>query len=221
MSAQPPQSSHVVGIDLSGPANANATAVAAFRIQGEKLTLVEWAVGDGDGLILERIRQWTSEGSVTVGIDAPLSYNDGGGDRPGDKRLRAAIVDKGLRPGTVMPPTLNRMVYLTVRGIVVARLLQTLEPCPLIVEVHPSATLVLRGAPVQQLLSYKQDEQTRTELLTWLECHGVEGVATIHCPTDHLVAACASALAAWKWATGQLVWVQRADPPLHPFDFAC
>src|SRR5688572_17571715 len=94
----------VVGIDLSGPANPADTAVAAFRAEHDRLVLVEAVKGADDHAILSLFRGWASAQQVVAGIDAPLSYNVGGGDRPGDARLRAAIVTAGLRPGTVMPP---------------------------------------------------------------------------------------------------------------------
>ena len=183
----------VVGIDLSGPANSADTAMVAFQVQSDKLLVAESVAGADDHLILGRFRQWTSEDEVVTGIDAPLSYNVGGGDRPGDTGLRAAIIAAGLRPGTVMAPTFNRMAYLTLRGISLSRLLQTLNPrTPSIVEVHPSASMALRGGPVQHVLVFKQDENARWELLNWLESQGLEGVAIASTPSDHYVAACAT-----------------------------
>ena len=84
--------------------------------------VAESLVGANDHLILGRFRQWISEDEVVSGLDARLSYNIGGGDRPGDAALRAAIIAAGLRPGTVMAPTFSRMAYLTLRGITVSRL---------------------------------------------------------------------------------------------------
>jgi len=213
---------YVIGIDLSGPANAADTAIVSFQLQGDKLLLSEALSGADDHSILGRFQQWATEENVVAGIDAPLSYNVGGGDRPGDARLRAAIIAAGLRSGTVMPPTLNRMVYLTLRGIAVSRLLQTIEPrTPSIVEVHPSATIALRGGPIQHALVFKADVNARWGLLNWLEGQGLKGIATIEAPSAHYVAACACALAAWKWSIGQSSWVEVASPPIHPFDFAC
>ena len=213
---------YVVGIDLSGPANKADTAVVAFQLQGERLLLTEAISGADDHSILGRFQLWVTEEDVVTGIDAPLSYNVGGGDRPGDARLRAAIIGAGLRPGTVMAPTFNRMVYLTLRGIAVSRLLQTLEPrMPSIVEVHPSATIALRGGPVQHALVYRADGNARREILNWLEGQGLEGVTAIETPSAHYLDACACALAAWKWSVAQPIWVERALQPIHPFDFAC
>jgi predicted nuclease with RNAse H fold len=222
LSAAPEALMIVVGIDLSGPANDAATAVVAFQGQGDRLVVSEVVAGADDLVIEARFRKWAANADVVAGIDAPLSYNVGGGDRPGDARLRTAIIAAGLRPGTVMAPTLNRMVYLTLRGVAISRMLQTLKPrVPAIVEVHPSATMALRGGPAQHVIRFKQDENARGQLLHWLESQGLEGVAAVDVPSDHYVAACASALAAWKWSAGQPVWVERATLPIHPFDFAC
>ena len=213
---------YVVGIDLSGPSNKDDTAVVAFRMQKDRLQLVEAHCGVDDHFLFDLFQQWTVREEVVAGIDAPLSYNVGGGDRPGDTRLRTAIIAAGLLPGSVMVPTLTRMVYLTLRGMAVARLLQALAPRnPSIVEVHPGAAFALRGGPVQQILSFRKEKQARYNLLLWLERQGVEGVSTSDDPGSHYVAACSCALAAWKWSLNQSVWIEEAAPPFHPFDFAC
>lgn len=212
----------VVGIDLAGPGNAENTAVVAFRQQGDALQLAETLLGADDKAILEGFLRWNAGSKVVAGLDAPLSYNAGGGDRPGDARLRKAGIAAGLRPGSVMTPLFNRMVYLTLRGIAVARLLQSLTPNPpAIVEVHPGVTLALRGAPITDVLALKQSSDARQRLLVWLEQQGLQGASRLEGANDHCVMACAAALAAWKWASGQAVWIKRAIPPFHPFDFAC
>lgn len=214
---------YVVGIDLSGPSNSADTAMVNFLVDDHRLVIRETVLGAGDQAIIGKLTDLASEDEeVVVGLDSPLSYNVGGGDRPGDARLRSAIVEVGLRSGAVMPPTMNRMVYLTLRGVSVARLVKSIKlRTPGIVEVHPGATMALRGAPVEQVIAFKKDERARRELLEWLEHQGLEGAATANTPSDHYVAACAGALAAWKWSRNELVWVERADPPIHPFDFAC
>jgi len=58
-------------------------------------------------------------------------------------------------------------------------------------------------------------------LLTWLERQGLKSVADINGPNDHYVAACASALAAWKWHQKKSVWIHPSEHPVHPFDYAC
>ncbi|MCS6864490.1 MAG: DUF429 domain-containing protein [Gemmataceae bacterium] len=217
-----PTALQVVGIDLAGPANARDSVMVQFHTHGDTLQLGEVHPGADDQSIWERCCRWATQSPIVVGLDAPLSYNVGGGDRPGDARLRHALASVGLRPGTVMPPTLHRMAYLTLRGLAVARLLQTITPrVPAIVEVHPGAALALRGAPALAVQTFKHQPRRRRELLRWLENQGLKGVARLRAPSDHVVAACAAALAAWQWQLGQAVWHEPAAPPFHPFDYAC
>lgn len=212
----------VIGIDLSGPCNAADTAVAAFRANGRRLVLQERLVGADDAAIAALIARARPDADLVVGLDAPLSYNDGGGDRPADRLLRARAVAAGLPSGTVMPPTLTRMAYLTLRGITVARIVTTIAGARArIVEVHPGAACVLRGAPVEIVRALKSSAAARHELLRWLEGEGLEGIGGGPDPGDHFVAACAAALAAWKWSLGTPVWIHPADPPWHPYDMAC
>jgi len=159
-------------------------------------------------------------GSVWVGIDAPLSYNPGGGLRPADRFLKQRTIAAGLHPGSVMPPTFNRMVYLTLRGISVARnLLSIPNWTGGIVEVHPGASFALRGAPIEWVRGYKSEMSARLELLSWLNGHGMSRLSQDD-PSDHYVASCAAALAAWKWKEGSSTWVEKAVHPEHPFDFS-
>lgn len=175
----------------------------------------------GDKEIYHSIKHFHQAGDLVVGIDAPLSYNPGGGDRPFDSDLRKKIVAAGLKSGSVMTPTMTRMAYLTLRGISVARMLLTISKKIKIVEVHPGATLALRGASIKDVLSFKKSGRSRRNLLRWLEDQGLRNIGTFKGPTDHYVAACACALAAWKWHEQKSVWLQKASPPFHPFDFAC
>lgn len=211
----------VVGIDLSGPSNAADTAVTVFESCEAGLRLQTTSSDVSDTKLLQMIQPITPYSEVVVGIDAPLSYNDGGGDRPADRRLRQRIQQAGLAAGSVMPPTMTRMAYLTLRGLAVARLLSGLPNPPSLVEVHPGAAMALRGASVKDIKSMKKEASARRRLLRWLEDQGLEGVAAAKMPIDHYVASCAAALAAWRWGQHQPEWIHPADPPLHPYDFAC
>lgn len=212
----------VCGIDLSGPTNTRDTAVASFRIHDGQALRIDAALGAGDEALLAHVRGLLAvDGRVVVALDAPLSYNPGGGDRAADRDLRAHLSAAGLRAATVMPPTMTRMVYLTLRGMGVARLLATLAPAPQILEVHPAGALALHGASPVDVLALKRDRAARQRLLAWLEGQGMQGAAEGPADSDHLVAAQAAALAAWRWAEGRPAWVAPAQPPLHPFDYAC
>jgi predicted nuclease with RNAse H fold len=211
----------VLGIDLAGPSNRAATAAALFSVRGEDLECRSLHEGLDDRDLADLLEtEVPAEAGLIAGLDAPLSYNPGGGDRPGDCELRRRLVASGLSPGTVMVPTMSRMVYLTLRGVVIARLLAVLRPGCRVVEVHPAGALVLRGAPVADIHALKKSAKSRHSLLAWLGDHGLDGLPAT-ATSDHAVAACAAALAAWQWQRGQSCWTCPADPPVHPFDFAC
>ena len=214
--------SHVAGLDLSGPCNAADTSLVLFASEDRHLRFVRMVRGADDRIILETLSEFAQKQSLTVGIDAPLSYNIGGGDRPGDRCLRRRLVRSGLKPGSVMPPTLTRMAYLTLRGMAVARMLEQAAACPIrIVEVHPGAAMALRGAPVRDVLEYRSSRQSRMNLLKWLNSRGLRNLPVEEPGRNHDVAASAAALAAWQWHCNQCVWLFPAAPPHHPYDFAC
>ena len=211
----------VIGIDLAGPANAAETAVACFEGAGAGLVLHSFVPAASDGDIVRVVAALAPRPTV-VGLDAPLSYNDGGGDRPGDRALRGRIIAAGLRSGSVMAPTFTRMAFLTLRGIGVARALQLAGASDLrLVEVHPGAAFALHGAPITDVRNFRRTRAARKRLLRWLGAQGVHGLTPALAASSHLVAACGAAFAACKWSDGKSAWSCRASPPLHPFDFAC
>lgn len=212
----------VVGIDLSGPANPADTSAMAFDVRDGRLTLAQRIRCADDARLLELVAGAAVNGPIAVGIDAPLSYNMGGGDRPGDRRLRKRLIHSGMLPGSVMAPTLTRMAYLTLRGIALARMLGALAAQDIrIAEIHPIGSLALRGCPVADIRRMKRDPRARQRILQWLEHQGLLRIGRLEATTDHDVAACAAALGAWKWAGGDPVWIEPATPPAHPFDYAC
>jgi hypothetical protein len=72
---------------------------------------------------------------------------------------------------------------------------------------------------MQDVTTFKRDQTARVHLLNWLKEHGVKGIDNRETTSDHYVAACAAALGAWKWSTGNSAWSFRANPPYHPYDF--
>ena len=212
----------VIGIDLSGPRNIADTCVVSFDERGDELHLLEICEGADDDRILSAVTAVDANDRIVIGIDAPLSYNANGGDRPSDRELRRLILDRGARAG-IMPPTMIRMVYLTLRGVALTRLFEALKPqyqCE-IVEVHPGACMILSGAPTEDVRMCKAEAYVRGSLLTWLETKGLRGISGIENPSDHYVAACAAALGAWQWALGKSIWRYAKNLPHHPYDFAC
>lgn len=216
MAARPAK--RVLGVDLSGPSNTGDTAAAWFEVTATGLSFAGVRLGLGDGELLDLLR--SLGGQVAVGLDAPLSYHPGGGDRAADKELRAHVRDRGLPSGSVMTPTMSRMAYLTLRGIVVARAMERSVPGVRIVEVHPGAALVLRGASVADVRAMKIRPAARRRLVAWLGEQGVQGLPE-RIESDHELAACACALAAWQWDRGESAWISEASGALSPYDFAC
>lgn len=212
----------VVGVDLSGPCNVRDTAVVWLRERGDTLLLEGFNGSSDDAALFALTRELTARGQVAVGLDAPLSYNPGGGDRPADASLRRVIVDAGLATGSVMAPTMTRMAYLALRGIVVARGLEAVASARLrIVEVHPGAAMVLRGAPAEMVRGLKRSRDARCKLGVWLHDQGLRGLRALCNPSAHTLAAAAAALAAWRWSRARPAWLWPAAPPHHPYDFAC
>ncbi|UCF91386.1 MAG: DUF429 domain-containing protein [Desulfobacterales bacterium] len=213
---------HVVGIDLSGPTHARNTVLVILGSRPNALRKVASRSGADDRDIFQSVSQLAQKTLVVVGLDAPLSYHIGGGDRPSDAKLRRKIVQAGMKPGSVMPPTMTRMAYLTLRGMAVSRSLEQIKGYPVrMVEVHPGAAMALRQGPLEHVLNFKTSPASRSALLSWLEDQGLHGITSQDRPSDHYVAACACALAAWKWHRGEPAWVVPARPPYHPYAFAC
>ena len=212
----------VVGIDLSGPRNFADTGLVSFEERDEEIHLIDVCEGADDDQILQAIMRLDPAEQIVIGIDAPLSYNSNGGDRPSDRELRGFVRDHGARVG-IMPPTMIRMVYLTLRGVYLTRLLEALKPQYNlnIMEVHPGACMVLRGADAEYVRKFKSEPSVRGNLLNWLNTKGLQGISRESLVSDHYVAACAAALGAWQWVMGKWVWRSANMPPHHPYDFAC
>jgi predicted nuclease with RNAse H fold len=216
------QEMKIVGIDLSGPRNFAQTCLVTFEEHAEEIHFTEVCEGADDDQILEAICSLGQQERIVIGIDAPLSYNSTGGDRPSDSELRRLVYAEGGRVG-IMPPTMIRMVYLTLRGVLLTRSLESLKPQYKleIVEVHPGACMILRGAEADNVRKLKTEPTARQYLLDWLETKGLKRISHTDIITDHYVAACAAALAAWQWSLGKSVWRFVLNPPHHRYDFAC
>ncbi len=213
---------YIIGIDLSGPTNTTGTAFACFQRADACLLPSDLQQDVDDQDAYDYINQLDSPHRVVVGIDAPLSYNPGGGDRPAEKRLRCLVTDAGLSPGTIMPPTMTRMVYLTLRGMAIARTIQQAPAKSItIIETHPASVMAFHGAPVSDIQHLKHSFQARQNLIRWLDSQGVPAKTLGEDLDDHALCACAAAMGAWKWSSGESSWREPAAPPLHPFECAC
>lgn len=207
-----------VGVDLAGPKRADRTALVAWR-NGR---VVEASMGWDDVRIVEYVDSLPRDVAVAIGLDAPLSYPPEGGDRAADRALRKQLVAAGLHPGTLLAPLAPRMVYLTLRGISLTRDLEKLARTEArIVEVHPAGVLALNGAPVDAVRDLKTRPSARRQLIRWLSGQGLAVLTDAVPDRDHIIAAAAAALAAARWASGDAIWVWKADPPSTLYDFAC
>jgi uncharacterized protein len=217
----------VIGIDLSGPSNPQNTAVSIFEKINGTLKFRQLIKGATDEVILCRIRKEAENHSVFIGIDSPLSYQDGGGDRPADKSVRSYITKLGMKPSSIMSPIMNRMAYLTLRGISLTRAIETIEtkkPVK-IVEVHPGAVMGSRipAHLLPHLLHYKRNQDSLTEIYHFLQSTDLNALPDEVKETTHAIDACAAALGAWNWGDPYLDpnWHWKAEPPFHPYDFCC
>jgi uncharacterized protein len=217
----------VIGIDLSGPANHKDTVLTVFHVNNGFLEYKGMINGASDDMIISRIRVEALTDEVVIGIDAPLSYQDGGGDRPQDKSIRQFIKDIGMSGSSIMPPTLTKMVYLTLRGIGLTRRILNITASHKIriVEVHPGAAIGTRighsGLP--HALQYKKEEMSRSAIFSWFQTIGLKSLPEEIINSTHMIDGSAAALAAWHWAdsTKQPLWHWKTISSEHPFEFCC
>ncbi|OLO37966.1 hypothetical protein BTR23_12450 [Alkalihalophilus pseudofirmus] len=217
----------VIGIDLSGPSNHKDTVLTVFKRQKDQLKFIKLISNLSDESLLQEILEQSELDEVVIGIDAPLSYEDGGGDRKGDKLLRQFIISLGMKSGSIMPPTLNRMVYLTLRGIKLSREIESLHTrYPIsIIEVHPGAVIGSRlsRSDIEHVLCYKQNLTARQFIRDWLSKQRLSDLPVFIEEESHSIDACAAALGAWhcKDPSFGSKWILSANPPLHPYDYCC
>lgn len=207
-----------IGIDLSGPSNTKDTSVAIFSLDHEEMHFKELIEGASDYDIYRRFEN--EQEDMVFGIDAPLSYQPGGGDRPGDRALRACIKEAGMKSGSIMTPTMTRMVYLTLRGISLSRGLASMTSAS-IVEVHPGAAVGLRLSDINSVLTYKSDIAARTTIHNFLENERVIDIPEYTLQSTHSFDACLAAYAAWNWHHGKASFSFPAESPIHPFEISC
>lgn len=62
---------YVIGIDLSGPANAADTAVVAYKVQRDRLVLTETHPGADDHAILAGFLEWCAKTKLLLELMHP------------------------------------------------------------------------------------------------------------------------------------------------------
>lgn len=215
----------VIGIDLAGPANHKDTVMSVFQASEDLLVFENAMDQASDEKIFTAIQAIAAKEHVVIGIDAPLSYQDGGGDRPQDKSIRQFIKTYGLSGSSIMPPTLTKMVYLTLRGIGITRRILSANHADHIhiVEVHPGAAIGTRigSKKLHHALHYKKELESRIAIFNWFQSIGIMGIPNEFVETSHAIDSCAAALAAWHWGdmTKQPTWHWKESTDEHPFEF--
>ena len=203
------QSALYVGIDLAGPANFADTCMA-----------IEWQgqfnihCGCSDTDILEILAPYLGKTPVFIALDAPLTYQEGGGYRDVDRALRHHLNQQGFAKIGVMAPTMTKMVYLTLRGL---RLKERFSAIPqtTFFETHPGAALVLSGANYDTVCNIKASPQALATITDFLKQY----LAFAHPITqDHQAMAIAAMLSAKRAALGESLWQFQSNiigqPPL-------
>lgn len=177
-----------VGIDLSGPSNTQDTAVCCF--DGEKCIL---QIDLTDSQIIDFLQPFTANRNVFVAIDAPLTYQEGGGYRDLDRVLRQHLNSHGFAKIGVMAPTMTKMAYLTLRGLRIRELLQQIPNIELY-ETHPGAALVFSNIDYQQVIAVKSCENSRKHILE--ELTGRYQLPELSVESDHELMAISAMLSA-------------------------
>lgn len=201
------------GIDLSGPANHKDTSLAVFNDYLNSICLFS---GQSDKELLEKQQIFKP---LAIGIDAPLSYQDGGGYRSGDLALRAFLNVNGFSGLGVMAPTYNRMVYLTLRGITLANLFRQESNEVFLYEVHPGGYLAVSGYPYKSIQKLKDNCDARNHIFEELVLKENLKVGP-RLNSDHDIMAMACALAVREQQQNKNRWCfdQTED---QPFPIIC
>jgi len=211
------------GIDLSGPVNIIDTVISWFKYDHskEKLNLIDYKIGADDNFIFNIVKDLSINNDLFLAIDAPLSYNMNGGDRESDKSLREFLKKKKLKTSSVMTPTMTRMSYLTLRGISITRILETLKKKPNVIEVHPFVSLLINGANKEDIKNVKKNEKAKQNILNFLKKRQISKLPVIVSKNDHFISSVIAAQIAFFYSRNQYQWRSKRKFPFHPYDFVC
>ena len=211
------------GIDLSGPVNIIDTVISWFKYDysKEKLSLIDYKIGADDNFIFNIVKDLSINNDLFLAIDAPLSYNMNGGDRESDKSLREFLKKKKLKTSSVMTPTMTRMSYLTLRGISITRILETLKKKPNVIEVHPFVSLLINGANKEDIKNVKKNEKAKQNIFNFLKKRQISNLPVIVSKNDHFISSVIAAQIAYFYSKNQYQWRSKRKFPFHPYDFVC
>ena len=211
------------GIDLSGPVNIIDTVISWFKYDysKEKLSLIDYKIGADDNFIFNIVKDLSINNDLFLAIDAPLSYNMNGGDRESDKSLREFLKKKNIKTSSVMTPTMTRMSYLTLRGISITRILETLKKKPKVIEVHPFVSLLINGANKEDIKNVKKNEKAKQNIFNFLKKRQISNLPVIVSKNDHFISSVIAAQIAYFYSRNQYQWRSKRKFPFHPYDFVC
>ena len=212
-----------LGIDLSGPVNIIDTAISWFKYDylNEQLVLINYKIGADDNFIFNIVKDLSRNNNLLIAIDAPLSYNIKGGDRKSDQSLRKFLKERDFKTSSVMTPTMTRMSYLTLRGISITRILETLNNKPKIIEVHPFISLLINGANKVDIDNVKKNTKAKKNILTFLKKRQISDLPTIASKNDHFLSSIIAARIVYLYSKNQYQWISKRKFPFHPYDFVC
>jgi len=212
-----------LGIDLSGPVNIIDTAISWFKYDylNEQLVLINYKIGADDNFIFNIVKDLSRNNNLFIAIDAPLSYNIKGGDRKSDQSLRKFLKERNIKTSSVMTPTMTRMSYLTLRGISITRILETLNNKPKIIEVHPFISLLINGANKVDIDNVKKNTKAKKNILTFLKKRKISDLPTIASKNDHFLSSIIAARIVYLYSKNQYQWISKRKFPFHPYDFVC
>ncbi|MBN2647186.1 MAG: DUF429 domain-containing protein [Thiotrichales bacterium] len=189
-----------IGIDLSGPANCQDTSLCSF--DGDDLKIYRAC---DDAWLQNHLNELHSMNRpIFLAIDAPLSYQPGGGYRDVDRALRQLLNEKGYSKIGVMSPTFNRMVYLTLRAFRLKEIC-TYYPNIKLFETHPGAALAIFGADYKELLTIKSCFEKGTQLIKPL-LDELAFSTEFQVESDHDVMAISAMLSAYRYANQSSLW---------------
>ena len=120
-----------------------------------------------------------------------------------------------------MTPTMSRMSYLTLRGIAITRILETIKNKPQIIEVHPFVSLLINGGNNEDIVNVKKNVRSKQNILNFLEKRKFENLPIKASENDHLLASIIAAEIAYFYSKNEYNWINKKKFPFHPYDFVC
>ena len=120
-----------------------------------------------------------------------------------------------------MTPTMTRMSYLTLRGISITRILETLKKKPKVIEVHPFVSLLINGANKEDIKNVKKNEKAKQNILNFLKKRQISKLPVIVSKNDHFISSVIAAQIAFFYSRNQYQWRSKRKFPFHPYDFVC